>query len=145
MALIDYTTNISTNAALIQFIRSTSTGSTIKWSEGYFDVSDYVSKTYTDGSLSTLNASVNLSFDDIDASLNDTTFIEDYVNSSSYYDGSLNLRALKLKSLQLYDGDLSGIKDASGNNGDLFQEDSSVYLKINSAWTHWICTSTAFG
>ena len=35
----------------------------------------------------------------------------------------------------------TGLKDASGTNGDVFLEDSSLYLKLSDYWNHVICVS----
>ena len=42
-------------------------------------------------------------------------------------------------------GSIAGLRDASGINGDFFKLNASIYCKLNGAWTHWVCTSTAFG
>lgn len=68
--------------SLSGFINETSVGSHFKWISGLLNVSDYISKTQ------------------VDASLNNTWNITSYVNTSSYYDGSLNIR-LKDTSLNM--------------------------------------------
>lgn len=68
--------------SLSGFVKETSLGSHFKWTSGLLNVSDYISKTQ------------------VDASLNNTWSIASYVNTSSYYDSSLNLR-LKDTSLNM--------------------------------------------
>lgn len=67
-----------------------------KWDGGYLEPSiaggsGDVTKLYVDGSLAVRDARIAA----INASLGDEDNILSYVNSSTYYDGSLNLRVLK--------------------------------------------------
>lgn len=110
--------------SLSGFIKETSLGSHFKWTSGLLNVSDYISKTQ------------------VDASLNNTWNIASYVNTSSYYDSSLNLRlkdtSLNMTKFKWVSGLLEpSVGTGTGDvtklyvDGSLAQRDAS----LNNVWS----------
>ena len=81
-------------------------------------------KTYVDGSMNTLNASIN---------------IASFVTNSSLATGSV------VKEYNPFNAYRTGLKDASGVNGSMFVQDASLYIKINGFWAMIACTSIGLG
>ena len=57
------------------------------------------------------------------------------------FDGSL----LNITHIYNYPNPAVGLKNASGNTGDIFVKDTCTYFKYGSAWFVWYCTSINAG
>lgn len=78
----------------------------------------------------------------IDSSLNDTWSLTSYVNTSSYYDGSLNQKPTIITG----GGFKIGLRNASGNLYDLINIDASMYFKYATGlWAVWSASTFNLG
>jgi len=97
ISVINSSLNDSYDAAMFFIPEVSLNDSYFKWIGGYLEPSiagggtGDVTKLYVDGSLAVRDARIAA----INASLGDEDNILSYVNTSTYYDGSLNLRVLK--------------------------------------------------
>lgn len=97
ISYLESSINNSYDAAMFFIPEASFNDSYFKWVSGYLEPSiagggtGDVTKVYVDGSLAARDARIAA----INASLGDEDNILSYVNSSTYYDGSLNARVLK--------------------------------------------------
>ena len=143
---LSYTTNASVNTAFYTY--GIATNASINSALGYYSTNVSVNtyntsfKSYVDGSLLIRDASTQDVVDGLTLFYSKSQIDSSFYTKTQIDSSQSNVTHLYLVGVGNY---IVGLKNASGNNGDEFVYNTSLYEKIGGVWYQSACTSVNFG